>query len=162
MTPGDVGMYFSWGNVEGHRENDGYEFTQEAYNESPAASIDTTLTIESDAANAVMGEPWRMPSRTNMQELIDNCTSAWTIVNGVRGRLFTSNINGQSIFMPAAGRFDGSQVVGRSTDGNYWVTTYRSASNSFRLSFNSSSVNGNSDAARRLGFVIRAIIRPTP
>ncbi len=62
----------------------------------------TTLEASDDAATANWGSGWRMPTQTEMQELIDNCTVTWTRRNGVNGRLFTGS-NGNSIFLPAAG-----------------------------------------------------------
>lgn len=63
----------------------------------------TELDPEDDAATANWGEMWCMPTLEQIQELVNNCTTQWTTVNGVNGRLFTSNINGASLFLPASG-----------------------------------------------------------
>ena len=61
------------------------------------------LDLEDDAAHVVWGGKWVMPKIEQIQELIANTTFEWTMVNGVGGMTFTSNINGNSFFLPAAG-----------------------------------------------------------
>jgi hypothetical protein len=55
-----------------------------------------------DAATVKMGNAWRMPTRTEAQELLNNCSWTWVIANGVNGYRVTGT-NGNSIFLPAAG-----------------------------------------------------------
>ena len=57
---------------------------------------------------------WVEPSKENWEELCQYTTSAWTTQNGVNGRLFTSTVNGKSIFLRAEEE-DGS--------GFYWSCT---------------------------------------
>jgi hypothetical protein len=45
-----------------------------------------------------MGGEWSIPTDTQFQELLDNCTITWVTKNGVPGKLFTSNINGKTLF----------------------------------------------------------------
>lgn len=74
-----------------------------------------------DAAHVNWGDKWRMPSRAEWQELFNNCDKIWTAVNGVEGARFTSRINGNSIFLPAAGnKFDG-QSTHQGTSCMYWT-----------------------------------------
>lgn len=118
--PEQYGDYYAWGEVEtkdtanytrqGYRfypENDGDEYTK--YN---STDNKMTLDLTDDVANVVMGGEWHMPSRAQLNELIASTSSSWiTDYNGtgVAGTVFTSNINGNSIFFPAAGGvFDGS------------------------------------------------------
>lgn len=157
--PSDSGLYFSWGNVEGHRIGEGYDFSQEEYDTTPAASIDTDLSLSQDAARENLGEPWRMPTAAEFQELYDNCTVVWTTMNGVNGRLFTSNVNGNTLFFPAAGYYDGAFLGYRGTGGRYWSSTYDSAAGADGLSFNSSDVSPQGVTYRRLGIPIRAVIQ---
>lgn len=61
-----------------------------------------------DVAHVKWSDKWRMPTREEWLELFNNCTKTWTSMNGVTGAKFTSKINGESIFIPAAGnKFDG-------------------------------------------------------
>ena len=66
----------------------------------------TTLEPEDDAAHVNWGENWRMPTDTEWKELYNNCTFHWkTTADGYAhpGLLVVSEINGNSIFLPAAG-----------------------------------------------------------
>lgn len=70
----------------------------------------TILLPEDDAATQNWGANWRMPTIVEIQELLDNTTYNWTTRNGVKGGLFTSKVNGNSIFIPAAGRRGGGSL----------------------------------------------------
>lgn len=158
--PSDLGIYFSWGNIEGHAEDEGYDFSQAVYDETPAADIATNLSIEQDAARSNLGTPWRMPSADEFKELCDNCTIVWTTLNGVNGRLFTSNVNGKTLFFPAAGYYRGTSPNAIGSYGSYWSSTIISASNARNMGFNSSVINPQDSSARRDGFSIRAVCPP--
>ena len=122
--PSDYGLYFQWGDTQGYTADqvgtgDGQkkfatDFSDyKWYNGSTFTKYTTpgeALELEDDAAYANMGGDWHMPSSTQIQELIDNTTTAWTASDdGVTGMTFTSTTNGKSIFIPAAGRaFSGS------------------------------------------------------
>lgn len=152
------GLYFSWGNTEGHAEGSGYDFSQAVYDTTPAAAISTNLSLSQDAARANLGAPWRMPNNDEFQELYENCTTRWTTINGVNGRLFTSKVNGRSLFFPAAGVYGGTSLSNRGSRGDYWSTTYNSATGARSLSFNSSNVNPHNFDSRRYGFSVRAVM----
>ena len=156
-TPEGFGLYFSWGNAQGHAEGSGYDFSQAVYDATAAAAITANLALSQDMARANLGQPWRLPTKTEFQELYDNCTCVWTTLNGVAGRLFTSNINGNSIFFPAAGYYSGTSLDSRGSYGFYWSSSYYSASNAYYLLFNSSNVNPQGSISRRNGVSVRAV-----
>ena len=83
---------------------DGSKFTK--YHDASVVTLDTE-----DDGCYVAEKTMRMPTKEDCQELIDNTTSEWVAdynESGVSGRVFTSNINGNSIFVPAVGDvFDG-------------------------------------------------------
>lgn len=158
--PSDLGLYFSWGNVEGHRIDEGYDFSQDEYATTPAAEIAANLSLSEDAARANLGDPWRMPSAAEFQELYDNCTSIWTTMNGVHGRLFTSNVNGNTLFLPAAGYYSGTSLIDRGSYGDYWSSTYASSEAARRLRFFNASIDPQGSNFRRFGFSVRAVLQP--
>ena len=80
------------------------------------------LAKEYDAAAQIMGGDWRMPTDTEIQELLDNTTNEWTQVNGVNGFKFTAS-NGNSIFIPAAGYCNDGSVSGVGRDGSVWSSS---------------------------------------
>ena len=78
-SPEDAGLYFSWGNVDGHAvdENgntiDGYSFDSDTYAATSGGQYTgSTLDAEHDAATVNMGEEWRMPTVDETLELVQN------------------------------------------------------------------------------------------
>ena len=100
------------------------------------------------------------PSLTQIQELINSCTSVWTTLNGVNGRLFTGP-NGGQIFLPAAGvRWFGEfDYVG--SYGYCWSGTPREDSDdyAFGLRFDSGGVSWYGYDLRSNGFTVRPVAR---
>lgn len=156
-APEEFGLYFSWGNVEGHAEGSGYDFSDANYNASPGKQISGDIALSQDAANAYWGGDCRMPTRLEFQELYDNCDSAWVTENGVAGRRFTSKTNGNSIFFPAAGFYYGTSLINRGSYGRYWSASRYSDSNGYSFSFGSGNVNPQDNDGRRCGFSVRAV-----
>ena len=116
-SPEEYGLYFAWGETTGYTANDVTSgvraFTQDEYNAGPAASISANLTLEQDAAHVNMGGNWRMPTKDECQELINNCNTVYTTDyngTGVTGILFTSKTNNNSIFLPCAGAYSNSST----------------------------------------------------
>ena len=76
------------------------------------------LAKKYDTATQIMGGDWRMPTKAELKELIDNTNSVWVEDykgSGVNGRNFTSKKEGyqdNSIFIPAAGYCFGYDSVG--------------------------------------------------
>lgn len=159
-TPYEHGLYFSWGNVEGHAEGSGYDFSDAVYAETAGASLTGNIPVNGtyDAARHNLGSLCRLPTVGEFQELNSNCTSEWTDENGVAGCRFTSNINGNSIFFPASGDYNGATLNYRGTRGFYWSSTWISETGAWYLYFNSETVNpSSSNYYRRYGFPVRAV-----
>ena len=110
----DYGFYFQWGDIvnksnadcswasykhcKGFYDNLTKYNTSTDYGENPDKK--TTLDPVDDAARAHMGGDWRMPTLTEIQELLDNTDNEWIKDyngTGVNGRKFTSKTNGNSI-----------------------------------------------------------------
>lgn len=157
----DEGLFFSWGNVEGHAMGEEYDFSESVYNTTPGAAIETDLSLEQDAARAYQGAPWRMPSSNEFQELIENCTTEWTTMNGVSGMLFTSNVNGKTLFFPATGYYNGTSLLNRGSTGFLWSSKYSNATNAARLLFNNTGVINVQNTNRFYGYPVRAVLQPT-
>lgn len=73
--------------------------------------------IESDN----WGGSWRMPTKTDFQELINECAWVWITQNGILGYEVTG-VNGGSIFIPASGYMD-DIVKNVGYQGYYWSST---------------------------------------
>jgi hypothetical protein len=158
-TPYEHGLYFSWGNVIGHAEGSGYDFSDAVYAGTPGAALTGNVPVNGtyDLARHNIGAPCRLPTVGEFQELNSNCDSEWTDEDGVAGRRFTSRINGNSIFFPASGDYDGTSLVSRGSLGIYWSSSYLSATNAYNLNFYSSNVYPAGNSSRRYGFSARAV-----
>ena len=158
-TPYEHGLYFSWGNVTGHAEGSGYDFSDAVYAETPGAALTGNIPVNGtyDLARHNMGAPCRLPTVGEFQELNSNCDSEWTDEDGVAGRRFTSRINGNSIFFPASGSYNGTSLNYRGSIGYYWSSSYYSATNAYYLNFGSSNVSPAYNNNRRYGFTARAV-----
>ena len=115
--PEETGYYFAWGEILPK-----VEYTPENY--LWAEGGDDTYTIikytdnnkiilepEDDAATVNLGGSWRMPTKNELDELVNNCTWNWITLNGVSGYLVTGP-NSNSIFLPTAGSW-----------GRYWSSS---------------------------------------
>ncbi len=93
--------------------------------ESSYGTVDNKTTLEpsDDAATVKLGGKWRMPTDAEWTELSNNCTWAWTTLNGVAGYVVTSNKNGNSIFLPAAGYRSADCLRSVGFDGCYWSSS---------------------------------------
>ena len=158
-TPYEHGLYFSWGNVTGHAEGSGYDFSDAVYAETAGAALTGNIPTNNtyDMARHNMGSPCRLPTVGEFQELNSNCTSEWTDEDGVAGRRFTSNINGNSIFFPASGLYDGTTLFSRGSDGVFWSSSYVSETYAFSMNFDSDGVGPAYSSLRRRGFSVRAV-----
>ena len=91
----DFGKYFAWNMTEGFYANEvgGDMFSEEWY--ANQNKVDWSSHQFEDGSHA--------PSQKQFYELINNCSYEFTNYNGVSGGMFTSKINGNSIFIPASG-----------------------------------------------------------
>ena len=140
-SPEQSGLYFAFGETTGFTaeqvEKEERSFDFGSYD---ASSISADLTLEQDAAYSYMGGKWRMPTKAESQELLDNCDVTWVssyMGKGVAGMLFTSRANGNSVFFPAAGYCSNSFVRNVGSWGYYWSASWDSSSFAWYFYFNS-------------------------
>ncbi len=155
--PEDTGLYFSWGNTDGHEAGKDYYFDDDTYDDTPGAELDGDIDLAHDAARTNLGEPWQMPTKDQFKELVENCECEECTLNGYRGRRFTSKINGNSIFMPFAGYISGTGLYHRGSYGIYWSASLGSAAYGYGLHFGSGGVNPAYIDCRFDGFSVRAV-----
>jgi hypothetical protein len=120
--PEEYGGHYAWGETE---EKDVYDMsTYKYYKNGEYVNIGTDISgTEYDVAHVKWGGNWCMPTYDDIQELRENCTYEWTTLNSVNGTKFTSNINGNSIFLPAAGYRWGGDLYLAGGYGRYWSST---------------------------------------
>ena len=132
-SPEEYGDYFAWGEIEKkskyswntYKYCEGTKYSITKYcAESHYGVVDNRITLEAidDAAIVNKGDEWQMPSREQYEELYndDYTTTTWVNQNGVTGLSIISKTNGKSIFLPAAGFYNGSSLVYQTNVGGYW------------------------------------------
>ena len=132
-TPEEYGDYFAWGETSTKAE-----YTEANSLTNGKEMGDISGNVQYDAATANWGGDWRMPTKSEYNELLNNCTCTWTAQNGVKGYKVTSNVNGNYIFLPAAGIRLMSSLGDAGNNGYYWSSTPVASNSSFAfyLSFN--------------------------
>ena len=158
--PEEYGGYYAWGETEEKEvySQDAYMYYKNGEYVNLGEDISGT---EYDVAHVKWGGNWCMPTLDDIKELLDNCTSEWTTLNGVNGTKFTSNINGKSIFLPAAGyRWYGVLILAGEY-GYYWSSTqYPYGSDlAYHLSFYSGCAYWDYGYDRYYGQSVRPVVR---
>lgn len=137
-TPEGYGNYFAWGEIQQKNTynwntykycvGDGYSLTKYCDNsyfgDNGFTDNLTTLLPGDDAATANWGDGWRMPTKAEFKELLDNTDhlDALTSQNGVYGLRFTAS-NGNSLFLPAAGYRDNTDLDYPVDRCYYWTSS---------------------------------------
>lgn len=92
------------------------------------------LAASADTATQVWGEPWHMPTDTQIDELVSNTTYEWVENyqgSGVNGGAFTAN--GKTLFIPAGGRYLDGEIAGIGEYGGIWSSRHAGESNAYHL-----------------------------
>lgn len=150
----DYGEYYAWGEIEEY-------LTLDSCLTCGVHMNDISGNSQHDVARNKWGSTWRMPNRDNFLELYNNCTLSWVTQNGVNGYKITSRINGNHIFLPAAGYSGTTYTVLVGSDGYYWSSTPVEDDTdlfSFYLEFDNRFFNvrrGNHN--RCMGFTVRPV-----
>jgi hypothetical protein len=164
--PEGYGSYFAWGETYTKSNYttptyayyiNGVGFTKYCTNSS-YGSIDnkTILDATDDVARVKWGGNWRIPTSAEISELRAKCSWTWT-TNGYK---VTSKINGNSIFLPAAGYKSGTSSTNVGY-GYYWANslyTLGSDYDAIVLWFYSSNVE-SSGLERWYGGSVRPVCR---
>ena len=118
-SPEQYGDYYAWAelNTKKYYDDDDYEEWDcidcvEDISDNPAY----------DVARAKWGSGWRMPTESELKELLEKCKWERIVLVGKNGYMVTGP-NGNSIFIPAAGYRYESQLNDRGKEGNYWSST---------------------------------------
>ena len=172
-TPEGYGHYFAWGETEPKSDYtwETYAFFG-AYDASDNALMTKYCTMikygyngfcdrksyldpEDDAATVNWGSEWQMPDEDQIDELIDDdyTTTSWTTQNGIVGCKITSNSNGNSIFLPAAGYANYTDIL-----GIYGCSClYTTAQNAYCLIVSEDENEAYASINRCCGFTIRPV-----
>ena len=124
-TPESFGEYFAWGETKPKEQysKDNYMHYDHSMNQYLDIGEDISGT-KYDAAHVNLGNGWRMPSNTELQELIKNCEWEWVKSGNTLGYKITGK-NGNYIFLPAGGRILYSTVSSQNEWTEYWSSSER-------------------------------------
>ncbi len=172
INPEDYGGYYAWGETATKENYDWstYKYCNGSYNTltkycnfsgygyNGFTDNLTILETEDDAATVNWGEGWRMPTYDEMEELLNNCTHIWTTENDISGRLFTGP-NGNSIFLPAAGRYVGTGLDDQVDFGHYLSSSYGDYSEALGWYFYAGGCHYG-HCERHFGYSVRPVYNP--
>ena len=162
------GDYFAWGEVETKDTYDHAHYDPLGNGVSQYDNIGTDISgsDDYDAARHNLGGYWRMPTKAEFDELNTNCNWQWKTINGQTGYKLTSKINGNSIFLPAAGYRNGTSLYSVGSYGYYYSSVPEGATSgrAYGLQFYTSTHNVSyyspSSMYRYNGYTIRPVAIP--
>lgn len=93
--PEEYGNYFAFGEIEAKSS-----YSWENWNNPKTLN----LSGEQDAATQQLGSGWRMPTKKECEELLQECSWKLIAIEGVKGYEVTGK-NGNSIFLPLTGSY---------------------------------------------------------
>lgn len=174
ITPEEYGEYYAWGEIvpkssynwNTYKWGDGTtnQLTKlTKYNvDSDLGTKDykTVLDLADDAATANWGSDWRMPSITDITELVNpsNTTHEWTTLNGVSGMKLKSVKNGKTLFLPAGGYRWSTSLWDSGSTGHYWGRSLTATSGRANtLYFNSPNNFLSNSEERQYGCCVRPV-----
>ena len=125
QTPWEIGEHYAWAEVTPYTEWTYYNYK---FKFAPC-SPDHVLDKQFDAVTINWGKSWRMPTREEIEELIDPNKCEWVWVNNINGTSVSgyrvmSKKNGKCIFLPA-GKYSPHENYLTPTEeaGYYWCST---------------------------------------
>ena len=137
----DYGNYYQWGAGSTTYKNEDQYYT----------GTENPLPSSYDTATQVMGEGWRMPTKSELSALgsYDYLVS----YNGVNGSVFNSS--GNMLFLPAGGYYSGGSKKG--IECNYWSSTPYNSTKAYGLTVTYEEGAFMYDPLRRLGLLVRGV-----
>ena len=145
--PEDYGGYFAWGetkeksdySIDTYKWYDSEKYDLTKYNDDKDGK--TVLDPSDDVATVKWGKKWRMPTKEEFEELVDECVWEKTTLNGVNGRLVTGP-NGNSIFLPATGCRRETDIKYRGGYAQYWSATFSFWELAYELTYDNGAKDG--------------------
>lgn len=155
-APEALGNLYAWGEVA--RKRDYAEENYRYYSNGEYQNIGVNIcgSIQYDVARLLWGEPWRLPTRGEVRELMEKCQWVADTLNNVAGYRITGP-SGRSIFLPSAGCQTGKEREEVGTGGYYWTGSLNTQMPSSAYNLNFQGYDGEWTASRAYGFSIRPV-----
>ena len=136
------GNYYAWGEIETKTKYSRSNYKFGASSPFSKYDGDSKTVLESvDDVATVTNPALRMPTKAELEELLslpNEWVGNYNSISGLNGRVFTG-INGNTMFIPAAGYRDGSGFYDVGSNCGLWssILNLRDPENAYYLSFNS-------------------------
>lgn len=164
-SPSGWGNYYAWGETQiksdyswttyfDSKDPNGNEFY--TYYRGTRGLDSITSTSGHDVARVVWGGTWRIPTEEELKELLSKCKWKYTKLNNVNGYKITGP-SGNSIFLPCAGRYSGTNLYNQGSFGTYWSSTLSFDESAAALNFYWRSNNTGGGCSRRDGCPVRPV-----
>ena len=170
-NPSDPGDFYAWGELspkenyswDNYLWSNGTEDSLTKYNITDGKDSFRDYFYEDDVARKNWGGEWRTPTWEDWEELLDNNKFSWVWAYkdghyGYEVKNKKDGNKGQSIFLPAGGWMDGTNLKDPS-GGYYWSSTLDRSDFPYakNLGFDSSGA-GKAIWGRRTGLLIRPVL----
>ncbi len=151
VSPLEAGEYFMYGKTTPYNSFDDYY-----------TGTEEPLSTAADVAYQV-NNAWRIPTKAQFDALINSSNttsdlvSGWTSIGSSNGGYFiTSNVNGISLFLAAAGYYGNGSLGDEGDYGYYWSSTPYDADIAWDLYFNDGDIYTDYGFRDR-GFPVRPV-----
>ena len=152
--PEESGNYYAWGETSPKSIYTVNNYSFYDINTTIMVDIGSDISgTEYDAATVNLGSNWRTPTKTEMEELMNQCEWKWSQIHNMNGYVVTGK-NGNSIFLPAVSLADQNGPLNKSE--LYYGTSTLEFGSVCCLEGYSSKIR-LSIAARILGLTIRPV-----
>lgn len=156
----ETGLYFQWGDTQGYTaEQVGNEEGQKAFTWNDYKfSIDgsssnfskynltdnkSILDLEDDAAHTNMGGDWKMPTRSQMEELVNNTDQEIVQIDRIYGYKFMKKEDHSIyIFLPTSGNAEFGSVQGGDLGSYMWTSSLLYTNDQSACKFGSNAGSG--------------------
>jgi hypothetical protein len=148
--PEEYGVLFGWADVTGNK-------TSTSNDDYPSANPPKNISgTEYDAAHVHWGGSWRLPTRDEQLELVEDCAWEKAKLNGVEGYRVTGK-NGNSIFLAASGGRIGTRLLYQVSGGDFWSGTLSDNTDEAHYMWFYGGRQAVEDLPRHYGFAIRPV-----
>lgn len=162
-NPQDFGTFVAWGETSPKNNYVWAEYMVTLVgwcgtDKDPLKDVDDIANTPNDVVAANWGEGWRMPTATEVYQLLTTMKWTWSSEEGVYGYKVENPDSGKSIFLPVGGYYDGTTHAHEGAKGRYWSSTAgEEVYAAYTMDFNSDEYTIDQHA-RCMGFLIRPVL----
>ena len=162
-APWEFGGHYSWGETieKSYYGWITYSHCDDGRSDTRHYLGDDISGTEYDVAHVLWKDDWHTPNVQQMKLLLENCTQQIIVFNDAYGIKFTSP-EGASIFLPAAGMGQYSDLAWVGVNGDYWTSTQDPDEGIFAMGMSFSTIVKCQGYDRSFGRSVRPVTGPAP